>query len=100
MRLVRVEVEAFVRERFDGWAATTTPFKITMYGDTQASARDRAFDAVRELLSRQDDASAYLKRRGVEHDVTEIQSLPSGTSPRIPQGTARFTDKLELAIAG
>ena len=96
MRVARVEVEALVRERFDGWAATTTPFQITMYGDTQASARDRAFAAVSELLKHQPDPSAYMGRRGIHHEVSEVES----PTPHTSQGTARFTGQLELALAG
>ena len=43
-------LEFLIRRRGDGWVATTTPFAVTMYGDTKEAAKDRAIAAVNDLL--------------------------------------------------
>ncbi len=58
-------------ERRDGYfAATTKPFAITVYGDSEEEAHKRAIEAVLLLLKKYDktqiELTEYLKCRGVE----------------------------------
>ena len=94
MTTLHLEVEVSVRRRYDGWAATTNPLAITMFGDTPALARTRALAAVRDVLKLHKDAKAYLVQRGIPHGITETKV------PHTSQETARSTNRLELALAG
>lgn len=75
---VEFELAVLVEKREETeWAATTTPFAITMYGASADEARERALQAVLALLDRhEDDPSAYLERRNVPHQVKKRAPKP------------------------
>lgn len=69
---VEFELAMSVEQRDTEWAATTTPFAITMYGASADKARERALKAVLALLDRhKEDLPTYLTRRNVLHLAKE-----------------------------
>ncbi len=65
-------------EEYNGYyVATTSPFALTAYGDTENQAEKRAVDAVDLLLDRRlqkvGELDEYLNHRGVKFSVsTEV----------------------------
>ena len=97
---IRFDVEVLVQERYGRWAATTTPFAITMYGATEASARDRAMDAMDQLmLLHREDIESFLKKRGVFYQEVEVDSSRGRSMPHTWRRATRYTDKQELVLA-
>ena len=68
-----------VEEREGYFAASTRPFAITAYGNSEDKAERRAVEAVLLLLKKYsktpDDMSAYLNRMGVKHIMYPEEAL-------------------------
>lgn len=78
-RTLSFDVEVKVEEREGYFAASTNPFAITAYDDTEGKAEERAVQAVTLLLgkysSTTEELSNYLNRMGVKHTV-RTEELP------------------------
>ncbi len=65
------DLEVVVEEREDYFVASTSPFAITVYGDTAEKAEHRALKAVDLLLSKYSDNTeilgTYLNHLRVKH---------------------------------
>ena len=79
-----LEVNVRVEAREGHWAAILEQFPITVYGDSEQAAEQRALDALTLLLSRHAESAAtlanYLTTRGVAH-VSDTQLIGGGGLP-------------------
>jgi hypothetical protein len=68
-----LEVNVRVEAREGHWAATVEQFPVTVYGDSQQAAENRALEALTMLLGRHMESpevlSNYLSARGVLHFI-------------------------------
>jgi len=72
-----LKVEVLTEEREGYFAASTNPFAITVYGETEDEAEKRALDAVilllNNYLSTHKQLSDYLNRMGVKHSIVDYK---------------------------
>jgi hypothetical protein len=80
---VNVRVEA----REGHWAAVVEQFPVTVYGDSQSKAEERAIEALALLLSHHAESAAelskYLTMRGVAHFVESTPTVPGAFRPHV-----------------
>lgn len=68
---VSFDVSVHVEKRDTCWAATTSPFAITVYSDDRHKAEERALKAVGLLLDSQSGAIAeFLAKLRVKHLIS------------------------------
>ena len=70
-------VNVLIENRGDYWAAYIEPLGMTVYGDTEAAAKDRVFQAInflKKYFATKDDGAqkfrAYLDAHGVSSRIT------------------------------
>ncbi len=68
-----------VEEREGYFAASTKPFAITVYGDTEGEAEERALEAVNLLLAKYSKSvkvmDSYLNRMDIKHTVYNEEAV-------------------------
>ena len=82
-----LDVNVRVEVREGHWAALVEQFPITVYGDSQLNAENRAIEALMLLLSQHaqsaETISTYLTARGVSHFVSAAPVMGGTFRPHI-----------------
>lgn len=91
-----LDVNVRVEAREGHWAAAVEQFPITVYGDSQSSAENRAVEALMLLLSHHaqsgETLSTYLTARGVSHFMTATPVMGERFRPQVvAQSQRRLT---------
>lgn len=106
MQNVTLDLEVRVTKRGEKYfAATTTPFAVTVYGETAEDAERTAAEAVRALLSQKKTASelmSFLDSRRVKYNKTTDATMVDifGAGRVRPSTVAASRRELSLALPG